>query len=240
MTTYELKLKRRETVAEGTMAFHFEKPEGFQFKAGQAIDLSLIEPPETDAEGNTRAFSLISAPFETELAFATRMRDTAFKRVLKTLPAESPVRVAGPFGRFTLHNDASRPAVFLAGGIGITPFFSIVKQAFQERLPHRLFLFYSNKRPEEAAFLEELTKLEQMNPNFRFIGTMTEMEKSKLPWAGTTTHIGAELLKQILGQLNGPVYYSAGPPGMVAAMCMMLKEAGVDDDDIRTEEFSGY
>ena len=70
------KLMRREEVAEGTMAFHFEKPPGFAFKPGQYTDVTLRNPPETDAEGNTRTFSLAS-PFENELVFTTRMRDTA-------------------------------------------------------------------------------------------------------------------------------------------------------------------
>src|SRR5689334_14552965 len=122
MNPQNVPLKQRVEVAEGTMAFHLEKPAGFQFKAGQYMNVTLIEPPETDAEGNTRSFTIASAPFEQDLVFTTRMRDSAFKRVIKTLKLGSPVRISGPFGSFTLHNDASRPAVFLVGGIGVTPF----------------------------------------------------------------------------------------------------------------------
>ena len=240
MATHEVNLRRHASVAEDTMAFYFEKPAGFEFKAGQSIDLTLIDPEETDAEGNTRAFSLISSPFEDELAVATRMRDTAFKRVLKKLVPSSKVRIAGPFGSFTLHNNAGRAGVFLAGGIGITPFFSIVKQACHDRLPHRLFLFYSNKRPEDAAFLEELEISRHIDPNFRLIATMTDMQQSQRPWAGATERIDAAMLTEALQHLVGPVYYLAGPPGLVAGMRRMLNDAGIDDDDIRTEEFSGY
>src|SRR5580704_6423939 len=80
MADLKSKLIRREEVAEGTMAFHFEKPSGFTFKAGQSADVTLVDPPDTDAEGNTRTFSIASPPFENELVFTTRMRDTAFKR----------------------------------------------------------------------------------------------------------------------------------------------------------------
>ncbi|HLF95507.1 MAG TPA: FAD-dependent oxidoreductase [Methylococcaceae bacterium] len=240
MATYDVKLLRHETVAEGTMAFHFEKPADFQFKAGQSIDLTLIDPPETDAEGDTRAFSLTCAPYESELRIATRLRDSAFKRVLRNLPPGSPLRIAGPFGSFTLHKNASRPGVFLAGGIGITPFFAIAKDAAHLGLPHRLFLFYSNKRPEDAPFLDELRRLEQANPHFRLIGTMTEMENSRQPWDGERGYIGAEIVTRAVGELHGPIYYVAGPPAMVAAMRKMLEEAGADEDDIRTEEFAGY
>ena len=138
------------------MSFHFEKPQGFEFRAGQSIDLTLLNPQETDAEGNVRAFSIASAPFDPDLMITTRMRDTAFKRVLKTMPLGTQVKIEGPGGSFTLHKNSAKPAVFLAGGIGITPFFSILRQAAHDRLPHQLFLFYSNRRPEDAAFLDGL------------------------------------------------------------------------------------
>ena len=87
MPKYETRLTASETVAEGTMAFHFAKPADFKFQAGQSMNVSLIDPPETDAKGNARTFSIVSAPHENELVIATRMRDTAFKRVLKSMPA---------------------------------------------------------------------------------------------------------------------------------------------------------
>ena len=133
MAAHEVKIHKREAVAEGTMAFHFEKPPDFHFKAGQSIKITLIDPPQTDAEGNARTFSLVSAPFETALVIATRMRDTAFKRVLKSLPPGSAVNIEGPDGALTLHDDPARPAVFLAGGIGITPFVSMLRQAAKDR-----------------------------------------------------------------------------------------------------------
>jgi ferredoxin-NADP reductase len=122
MAAFKGRLKHRKEVAEGTMAFYFEKPAGFEFKAGQFSNFTLIDPPETDAEGNLRPFSIASAPGEEDLMVATRMRDTAFKRVLKYVALGTEIRVDGPFGSFTLHRDGSRPAVFVAGGIGISRF----------------------------------------------------------------------------------------------------------------------
>src|SRR5215510_12916064 len=129
MANFGVKLESREKVAEGTMAFHFEKPPGFQHKAGQFVRLTLINPSETDAEGTGRTFTLASAPYERDLMIATRMRDTAFKRVLRSGAVGLEVELRGPFGALTLHDDSSRPAVFLAGGIGITPFRSIALDA---------------------------------------------------------------------------------------------------------------
>lgn len=237
---YTPALSGREEIAEGTMAFHITKPADFQFRAGQSIDLTLIDPPETDAEGNTRAFSLASSPFENELMIATRMRDTAFKRVLRSASLGMSLKVEGPSGSFVLHRKAEKPTVFLAGGIGITPFLSIIRQATHENAPHQLYLFYSNRRPEDAAFLEILAQTTKENPNFHLIATMTEMEKSRREWQGETSFINGEMLRKYLPSLQGPTYYIAGPPAMVAAMRRMLTDAGVDEDDIRTEEFSGY
>ncbi len=131
---FKAKLRSRQELAERTMAFRFEKPPGWSFEAGQFIDLTLIDPPESDAEGNTRSFTIASAPEEEGIMVATRMRDSAFKRMLERAPTGTEVRIEGPFGRLTLHKDASRPAVFLAGGIGITPFRSILVHAARAKL----------------------------------------------------------------------------------------------------------
>jgi ferredoxin-NADP reductase len=117
-TTYQAQLKEKQFVAEGTMAFHFEKPAGFQFRPGRYLDVTLINPPEADLDGNIRSFSIASSPAE---VLATRMRDTAFKCALRTLPSRVEVQIEGPMGSFTLHNNTSKAAVFLAGGIGMKP-----------------------------------------------------------------------------------------------------------------------
>jgi ferredoxin-NADP reductase len=239
-TIHLVKLKERQQVAEKTLAFRFEKPADFSFKPGQFMEVSLIDPSETDSEGNTRTFSIASAPHEATLMVTTRVRDTAFKRVLRAIPISSQVRIEGPFGNFTLHNNAARPAVLLAGGIGITPFRSMVFRAAEEKLPHRLFLFYSNRRPEDAAFLDELQSLEDRNPNYRCIATMTEMAKSQHPWNGETGYVDREMLSRHLKDAASPIYYIAGPPAMVNGVKALLNRAGIDDDDIRWEDFAGY
>jgi ferredoxin-NADP reductase len=240
MASYKTNLLRREEVAEGTVAFFFEKPDGFQFTAGQFLRFTLIDPPETDEEGNSRTFSIASSPHENDLMIATRMRDTAFKRVLKSIPLGSEIEFKGPYGRMTLHEDATRPAVFLTGGIGITPFRSIAVEAASAGHKHSLQLFYSNRRPEDAAFLDELTQLSSSNPNYVFIPTMTAAAGSTRPWTGETGYINAEKLARFVGDLKAPIYYIAGPAGMVNALRAALAAAGVDEAAIRAEEFAGY
>jgi ferredoxin-NADP reductase len=222
------------------MAFRFERPANWAFKAGQYLDMTLLDPLETDSEGNVRSFSIASGPNEATLMVATRMRDTAFKRVLKTMRPGTAVKIDGPSGDLTLPNNFTRPAVFLAGGIGITPFRSMICLAASERLSHQIFLFYSNRRPEDAPFLAELESLERDNPKYKLIASMTDMAKSRRSWSGETGFINQEMLGRYLRGPASPIYYVAGPPPMVKGLHEMLTKAGMNDDDIRAEEFEGY
>ncbi len=153
---YHVALKKRQDIATGTMAFYFDRPAGFTFKAGQFIDLSLPNLLKSDPEGHTRALTLASAPSEQQLMVATRLRDTAFKRMLTEMPIGTSIDLEGPFGQLTLPSDDSRTIVFLAGGIGITPFRSMLVEAAHHKISHRLILIYSNRHPKDAAFLNEL------------------------------------------------------------------------------------
>jgi ferredoxin-NADP reductase len=140
----------------------------------------------------------------------------------------------GPGGLMVLHEDASRPAVFLAGGIGITPFLSMARDAAKRNLPQRIVLFYSNRRPQDAAFLAELEQLQ--GDRFKLVTTMTDAPD----WRGERRRISRELLAEHLADLRAPVYYFAGPPGMTMAVQGMLADLGVAEDDMRSEEFYGY
>ena len=240
MATYEVRLTQSTEIADGTMAFHFTKPTGFTFKPGQALDLILIDPATPDAENPRHTFSIVAAPFEEELVIATRMRDSAYKRALRSLPVGAPTKIEGPFGSLVLHKDRARPAVFIAGGIGITPFMSILRQAAHDQLAQHMRLLYSNCRPEDAAFLAELQQLEQLNKNFRLVATMTNIGKSIQPWTGTTGSIDGAFLRNVAAALVAPIYYVAGPPALVEAMRTELNDMDIDDDDIRSEDFYGY
>lgn len=233
-----VKLIEKKNVAKDTMEFVFSKPEGFDYKAGQSIDLYHINPPETDDEGNKRAFSLTSAPYEENLMIATRMRDTAFKRVLKNLNPGAEFLLDGPFGSFTLHNDTTKPAVFLTGGIGITPVHSMIKQAVHDNLEHKLILFYSNHTPDEAAFMEEFGKIAVENSNFVFVPTMTQAQGTD--WKGKAERISEKMIKEYIPDVNSAIYYLCGPAGMVSILKQTLINAGVSEDNIKSEDFTGY
>jgi ferredoxin-NADP reductase len=130
--------------------------------------------------------------------------------------------------------------VFLAGGIGITPFVSMIRVATERSDQRHFHLFYSNRRPRDAAFLDELGAVATRNNRFHLVATMTGAELSAGSWGGERGFVDAAMLGRHLPALNGPIYYVAGPPRMVEAMRAMLVTAGVDEDDIRAEDFGGY
>jgi ferredoxin-NADP reductase len=213
-------------------------PPDWTFRAGQFVDITLIDPPTTDAAGNTRGFSVSSAPSENVITITTRLRGSAFKRNLQTVPLGTVVRIEGPFGELQL-DDASRPAVVLTGGIGVTPFRSMLVEAARHGgLAQRVLLVHSNRRPAEAPFLSELQQLADRDPNLIFVPTMTDVGSAD-SWHGERSRIEAPFLRRLLDDPRA-VFYVTGPPGFVRAMSGVLKELGVDDADIRTEEFSGY
>lgn len=244
LQSYEITLKSKRQIAKNTYAFVFEKPKGFQFKAGQHIRLTLLDPPETDDKGNSRFFSVASSPKQNNLEIAMRMTDTAFKRVIGTMPIGSKVfiqmMIHSHKGSFTLHDDTTKPAVFLVGGIGIAPAYSIIKDTVERNSSHKIYLFYSNRRPEDAPYLNELKALARQHPTFKLIATMTEPEKSAKTWRGETGRINQAMLKRSITNLQTPIYYIAGLTDMVTAMKKLLASVDVKHDNIRVEEFAGF
>jgi ferredoxin-NADP reductase len=238
-TRHVVQLRERHEIAEGTFAFLFDRPPGFTFAAGQRIRLSLRGASETEAT-TSRIFSLASAPGENRLMIATRIRDSAFKRLLRRSPLGTEVWIQGPFGDFTLHRDPTWPAVLLAGGIGITPFRSMLVEAVAARLPHRFFVFSSNRRPEDAPFLDELQALESTHWSVTLVTTMTQMSRSRRRWTGETAMIDQDLLARFLKHLDSPVYYIAGPPRMANGLRSILRLGGTRSDRVHTEVFEGY
>lgn len=233
-----VKLIKKEDIANGTMAFHFSKPAGFEFRAGQFIDYTLIDPPKTDAEGNTRGFSIASAPYETDLVAATRMRDTAFKNVIKELATGSEVKLDGPYGDFTLHKTESTPAVFIIGGIGVTPVRSMIAQATHDKTDHVITLLHSSRTPEDLPYMNDFIEFASQNKNFTYVPVASD--SSPEDWQGETGRITADTVKKFVADINAPIYYLSGPEGMVKAMRQLLVDLKVNEDNIKTEEFTGY
>ncbi len=252
MADYKFPLEERFEVAEGTTAFVFgTSGSDFSFRAGQYVEIGLESMLYTDEKKNHREFSIASSPTdEGILMVATRMTGSAFKKTLAEMPLGTEAKVEGPYGNFTLHENPAKKAVFIAGGIGITPCRSIIKYATEQKLSHNITLIYSNRNPESAAFLKDLERWERENRNFKLLATMTQAEGAppspelrragKEPWTGLTGYVDANFLKTQLQNFTDTIFYIVGPPAMVAGVTKALKEAGVSRDDMRFEEFTGY
>jgi ferredoxin-NADP reductase len=240
MPEHQMTLVDRQRIARDTMAFWFDANDGsFEFRPGQHADFIFAHPDMGGKNEGSRTFSFASSPHDKgPVMIAMRMRDTDFKSELMAAVMGTKFVVSRPRGSFTLHTDIARPAVFLAGGIGITPIRSILQWAAQKRLPHKLYLFYSNRDWDDAAFMEEFENMTAQNPNFTLIPTITG--RRTLAWPFEKGHIDRGMLTRYLRGLKGPVYYIAGPSGMVTAMTEMLNASGVNDDDIKVEEFGDY
>lgn len=241
MPKFATTLIERIEVAEGTMAFAFERPADFGFTAGQFLTVILSNPPYNDAKGDRRTFSIASPPQETErLQITTRMTGSALKRSLAEVPLGTPVELFGPAGSFMLHKGSSMPAVFIAGGIGITPFRSMIHDVFARGLPYQITLIYSNRNPEGAAFHDEFLRIAEAHTKFKYIPTMTHADKSHLPWSGLRRYVNADFLREHIGDIMTPIFYIAGPPGMVTGISKAVIEAGTDSARVRSEKFEGY
>ena len=240
MAEYQMTFVDRERIARDTMAFWFHKTgAGLEFRAGQHADFAFVRPYMGIEGDYSRTFSIASSPRDKDpVMIAMRMRKTAFKFALRTAALGTKFIVSGPRGSFTLHGDTTRPAVFLAGGIGIAPIRSILQYATQERLAHKLYLFYSNREIDDAAFMEEFEGMHAQNPNFTLIPTVTG--NGTIAWPYEKGHVNRDMLSKYLCELNGPIYYIAGPSGMVTAMTDLLRASGVSYDDMKTEEFGEY
>lgn len=241
MAIYTLKLLERREIARGTVQLIFDKPAGFTFKAGQYGGFTLINPTEKDAGGITRRFSLLSTPHDNHLAITTRFLSTnkhsAFKRMLIQLPIGSALKFAGPTGNFVLHDNVNVPAVLIAGGIGITPFYSMIKDKISHSSLLPIYLFYGNQSFEDAAYLKELTQIEKTNPHFTLIPTLVEPPTA---WSGETGFITAQMIKKYIQDLSRSIYYVCGSPAMVTTLQEILAEMGINEDRIQIEDFPGY
>lgn len=230
-TSYDVRLLHKKQVAEGTMEFTMEKPAGFEYRAGQYGDMVLPASTGLTGDNNKHGFSFVSAPFEDTLRMATRMRaGSAFKQAAAKVPEGTMIQLLALWGDFTLHKNEKTPAVFVIGGIGITPVRSIIAQATHDRKPHKITLIYANRRRAQAAYMAELEQLAQQNPNFKLVPVYTDEQG----------YVNAETLRQAVPDIAAPRYYLSGPEGMVKAMRKLLVDVGADEDNIKTEEFEGY
>jgi ferredoxin-NADP reductase len=233
------RIKKKTEVAKGTLMVVFDLlGREVDFRPGQYFWVELLNSPYDDERGLRRHISVVTSPNERGvLGLATRVRDSAFKRTLAELEVGDEVDVEEPKGDFRLPDDTSKDYVFIAGGIGITVFHSMLHYIAEERLPYRVTLVYSNRDRESTAFLDELQGLETEIEGLHVVLTMTDDPS----WDGEGRRVDAGLLHDHLeGELTSYTYLVAGPPDMVNGIAEMLEDAGVPEEQVHAARFSGY
>jgi ferredoxin-NADP reductase len=215
-----------------THAILLRKPKGFQFRATQFTFLGL-----QTAEGpDWRPMSLATSPTHEHLEYAVRLSDSAFKRAFSDLEPGDPAWVRGPFGEFFLNE--TRPAVLIAGGIGITPLKGMGEYATDRELEIPVRLVYSSRSVEEIAFRTELEQLAERNRRFRIRYTLTG--SAPPGWRGATGRISSGMVADVTSGLTNPLYYVCGTPQFVQDQLAMLAQMGVSEADLDWELFRGY
>ena len=226
----------KREVAKGTLLVRFAVEDNPDYRPGAYSWVELPDRGHNDEKGLRRHISLVTSPTERPLVgLATRLRDSAFKRTLAELEVGDEVEVEEPKGSFLLPEDTSADYVFVAGGIGTTVFRSMLRYIADEQLPYRVTLVYSNRDAESAAFLDELEELESRIDGLRVVLTMTD----DAGWEGETRHLDGDVLRELVG-LDGKTFLVAGPPDMAEAVAESLRAAGVPEDRVLADKFSGY
>lgn len=243
----EFKLIDKKQEARGTVSFFLEpKNSSFTYLPGQYFYFTIPKLHYPDSKGNTRHFTLSSSPTEGNIVrVTTRIRESSgFKLTLNELPIGALIEGEGPDGEFILDESEKGPHIFLAGGIGITPFRSMAKYVADKDLDIPINLIYSNSIPEEIAFREELEKLSQESPVFQMTITVSKPEESREKWFGQTGRINDKLISELIGNWRLKIgelnWWISGPEAFVLAMKNVLESLAIPSGKIRSEEFEGY
>jgi ferredoxin-NADP reductase len=234
--TVQLRFAGHQREAASVNSFWFEPLAPLHFEAGQTVRIELPHAA-VDDRGAARTFSIASAPAEPRIRLTTRFSSpsSSFKRALAVLEPGTVVTASGPNGRFTFH-DTDQPTVFIAGGIGITPFRAILPDLAGARRSAEVSLLYSNATPD-IPFRGFLDALEATWPELRVVYTITRPSGS---WSGATGRIDRSFVERHVPYARRATYYVCGPTPMVQSLRDELGQLGIDPSRIRHEGFPGY
>ena len=224
----KLKLIDKKQETADVYSFVFKTGEPFTWKAGQFMMYEL-EHPDPDERGSRRFFTIASAPFEKDIRLTTRLAKeggSSFKNALFNLPIGSTIYGDGPRGIFVLE-DPNKEYVFIAGGIGITPFHSILFDLDHRRHPINVVLLYASNTPD-TVYKKELDQLAKKHSGL------------KIHYIVAPDLIDEVAIKKFVPDLVKPLFYISGPEPMVKSLENLLSEIGVSKENIKRDYFPGY
>lgn len=234
------KISQKQMVADMTCYAEFDLGQEVNFIPGQYFFVTLDPNDEEHKEELTHHFSIVNSPSQKNvLALTTRLRleQSLFKRTLNEAKAGDEVEIGKISGSFVLPDDTAKPVVLIALGIGITPYISMLRWAFEENKPYDFAVIYSDNEVKSMAFLDELKQMDAGQNNMKLILSVTGQDD----WDGEKRHVDGDFVKEYLGDdFTDRLYYVSGPPAIVEKVAKSLKDAGVPEDSVKTDSFSGY
>ena len=214
-------------------SFRFNRPPGFEYKAGQYIFIKL------KVNGNmvSKPFTISSSPTEKDhIEFTKKLTGHDFSNVLNSIKIGELVGIEGPYGKMTFEVEHERIAL-LCGGIGITPMISICKYCTDKHLNNKITLVSSNKTEKDIIFNDELELMQQQNDHLKVIHTLTRPTNE---WDGYSGRICEEIIVNEIPDYKDCIFYICGSPLMVASMVSILHALMIPDQQINIENFTGY
>lgn len=223
---YEIAYIARGLCGSDIAIMRFERPAGFEFRAGQYVSLRLVSASGEE----TKPFTVSSAPYDPYIEITTRLSSSTYKRALDAYLPGSTITMMGPFGALALPEDP-RDIVFLAGGVGITPVRSMLRDALKRDVSLRTTLFFGNRDERCIPFRDELDRMSSLG-----VRVVHVLEEPTDAWAGERGRISAELVRRYLNPEH-QTFYVTGPPPMVEAMQPVMDSLGVPEDRRVIERF---
>ncbi len=235
-----LKLKERVKVGADTFDFIFQKDKSFSFKPGQYMEWTL-KHRSPDTRGNRRYFTLASSPTEDEIHLGVKFypEPSSFKNRLLALPLGGEIIVAQKSGDFILPEDKNRELVFIAGGIGVTPFRSMVQYLLDKQEKREITIFYSNKTVADIAYKEVFDRA-QAELGIKTVYIITDKNEKSLDTSIRNGHVDAQTIREEIPDYLAKQFFISGPHNMVDAFESLLKSMGVPNKNIKIDFFPGF
>lgn len=241
-TPFYLPFLKKEQLTEDTFTFYFKRiGDERDFVPGQYYEMKL-DIKNSDERGDSRVFTISSSPTEKEyITITTRIIQSSFKIRLSEVKPGETVQFNGPWDDLNFDEKDTSPHVFLAGGIGITPYHSIVKYVMDRNLDTQMILFVSWKNRDEMIFDDFFRQANNHLQNFSYVPTLTEEINLKPDnWDGETGRIDEKMIRKYVTDISVSKYFFAGPPAMVKSLKETVEGIGVPKEKIIAEEFEGY
>ncbi|KGK99461.1 xylene monooxygenase [Methanococcoides methylutens] len=213
-------------------SFRLERPEGFDYKAGQYFFVSI----PVNGQIQRKPFTISSSPTEKGfLEFTKKLTGHEFSNELDAMDVGDVVSINGPYGRFTFEGEFEKIAL-ISGGIGITPMISICRYCSDTRSDTDIIILSSNKKAEDIAFRDELEEMDNKNANLKVVHTLTRAEDD---WPGCRGRICDTIIMDYIPDFMERVLYVCGPPAMMKATEELLLNMNVPKEQIKKEALVG-